>query len=90
MRQKKTKTETRTCCYRVKISENEKRNKYLDLTRQLKKLWNMRVTVIPVVIGALGTVLKGLERKWEELEIGGRIETTQTTVLLRLARIESN
>ena len=33
--------------------------KYLDLARKLKKIWNMKVTAIPIVIGALGTVIKG-------------------------------
>ena len=28
----------------------------------MTKLWNMRVTVMPIVIGALGTVPKGLEK----------------------------
>ena len=42
---------------------------------------------IPIVIGALGMVPKGLERSLEELEIRGRIETIQTTALLRSARI---
>ena len=31
----------------------------------------MRVTVMPIVIGTLGTVPKGLERGLEELEIRG-------------------
>ena len=30
----------------------------------------MRVTVIPIVVGALGTVPKGLERRCEELKNG--------------------
>ena len=42
--------------YRVKIKENEKRNTYLDLAREQKMLWNMKVTVIPVIIGALRTI----------------------------------
>ena len=33
-------------------------NKYLYLARELKKLWIMRVTVIPVVVGALGRLGK--------------------------------
>ena len=33
----------------------------------------MRVTVIPIVISALGTVLKGLKRRLEELKKGRRI-----------------
>ena len=39
----------------------------------------MKVTVIPVVIGALGTVTKGLVQAVEDLEIRGRMETIQTT-----------
>ena len=31
---------------------------YLDLARELKKLWNLLVTIIPIVIGAFGTVTK--------------------------------
>ena len=43
---------------RVKLKQNEKKDKYLDLTRELKKLWKMKVTVIPIVVGAIGTVTK--------------------------------
>ena len=39
----------------------------------------MKVTVIPIVIGALGTILKDLIRELKELEIGGRAEIIQTT-----------
>ena len=48
-------------------------------------LWNMRVTVIPIVIGALGR--KALKKGREKLEIGRRIETIQATALLRSVRI---
>ena len=44
--------------HRVKLKESEKRDKYLDLARELKKLWNMKVT-IPIVNGTLHTVTKG-------------------------------
>ena len=73
--------------HRVKLKENEKIDKYLDLDRELKKLWNMKVKVIPTVVGALGTVPKGLEKGLESLEIRGRIETIQNTALLQSARI---
>ena len=68
----------------MKIKENEKRDNYLDLARELKTLWGMRMTVIPIVVGALGTTTKGLEKGLEEWEISGRI---QTTVLLRSTKI---
>ena len=37
------------------MKENENKDKYQDLARELKKLWNMKVTVIPIVIGAFGS-----------------------------------
>ena len=73
--------------HRIKLKECEKRDKYLDLARELKKLWNIQVTIIPIVIGAFGTVTKGLLKGLEDLEVGGRVETIQTTALLRTARI---
>ena len=45
----------------------------------MKNLWNMKVTIIPIEIGALGTVTKGLVQGLEDLEIGGRGETIQMT-----------
>ena len=62
-------------------------NKYLDLARKLKKLWNMKETVILIVINALDTVTKRLIQGLEDLEIRGREETIQTTALLWLARL---
>ena len=73
--------------HRVKLKENEKTDKYLDLAWELKKLWNMKVTIIPIVIGALGTVTEGLLKGLEDLEIKGRVETIQTSTLLRSVRI---
>ena len=73
--------------HRLKLKECEKRDKYLDLARELKKLWNMKVTIISIVIGAFGTVTKGLLKGLEDLEVGGGVETIQTTALLKTARI---
>ena len=43
--------------------------------------------VIPIVIGALGTVTKGLVQRLKDMEIRGRVETIQTTASIRSARI---
>ena len=45
---------------RIKLKESEKKDKYLDLARELKKLWNIKVTVF----GALGTVTKNWYKDW--------------------------
>ena len=47
----------------------------------------MKVTIVPIVIGAFGTVTKGLKKGLEDLEVGRRMETIQTTALLKTARI---
>ena len=73
--------------HRIKLKECEKRDKYLDFARELKKLWNMKVTIIQIVIGAFGTVTKGLLKGLEDLEVGDRVETIQTAALLKAARI---
>ena len=65
--------------HKIKLKECEKKDKYLDLARELKKLWNIQVTIIPVVIGAFGTVTKGLLKGLEDLEVSGRVETIQMT-----------
>ena len=47
----------------------------------------MKVTVIPVVIGALGTITKGWVQGLDGLEIRGWMEIIQNSALLRSARI---
>ena len=39
----------------------------------------MKVTNVPIVIGAFGTVSKGLVKGQDDMEISGRVETIQTT-----------
>ena len=45
---------------KVKVNEGKMLHEYLDLARELKKLWNMKVTGIPIVVIYLGTVPKNL------------------------------
>ena len=47
----------------------------------------MKVTMILIMIGAFATVTKGLLKGLEHFEVGGQEETTQTTALLRTAKI---
>ena len=46
--------------HRIKLKTYEKKDKYLNLARELKKLWNMKVTIVRIVIGAFDTITKGL------------------------------
>ena len=42
-------------------------DKYLNLAKELKNIWNMKVNIIPIVVGAFGTVTKGLLKGLEDL-----------------------
>jgi hypothetical protein len=42
--------------------EGEKVLKYKDLTTEIQRTWNVKARVIPVVIGATGTISKSLRK----------------------------
>ena len=65
----------------VKIKEIKKRDNYIDLTRELRKLWNIRGKVILIVAVTLRTILKGLDNGLEELKTRRRIETIEKATL---------
>ena len=64
--------------------EKEKLDLYLE---KQNNMWDMKVTVIPIVVGALETVSKNLGKKLREFEIRGRIETILATAVFKSARI---
>ena len=56
----------------VRVGEKErgKVEKYQDLKREIGRLWKLKmVEVVPVVIGALGSVTKGFDRWIDKLGI---------------------
>ena len=64
----------------VKLKEIEKKDKYLELARELKKkTMEHECDGDWYQFGALGTVTKVLVKGQEDLEIRGRVETIQTT-----------
>ena len=63
---------------------------YNDLKRELKKVWDMPVKIIPVVVGALGTTPKKLKRSLSDIGFETRIVELQKTTTLYSARIPRN
>ena len=66
---------------RVASKENEKVQKYQDLARELRKLWQVKVKVVP------GTIPKALEKHLKEIGTSVRVELLQKAALLGTARI---
>ena len=72
---------------RVNKKEAEKIEKYQDLAREIKRLWNTQVKIVPVVIGALGTTPRLLPKRLKDIGIGTRTVDLQKSVILCSARI---
>ena len=59
----------------------------IEACQRTKIQWSTKVTVVVILLTALGTVFKGLVKGLEELEIRRSLETIQTTALLRSVKI---
>ena len=87
---KRVPTEQWTLLFRLSTGEKWRKAKREINTKNLlenEKTIEHKLTVIPIVIGALGTVTQGLVQRMKDLEISGRVETMQTTALLRSTKI---
>ena len=58
---------------RIEEGEKDKMKGYNDLKRELQKIWDMPVKVIPVVVGAFGTTPKKLKLLLSDIGIETRI-----------------
>ncbi len=52
----------------------------------LAKIWQVKVKVVPVVVGALGTISKSLGKHLDEIGTNVRVELLQKAALLGTAR----
>ena len=74
----------------IDVRKKDKMKGYNSLKRELKKIWNMPVKVIPVVVGILGTTPKKLKQWLSDIGIKIRIVELQKTIILYSAKILRN
>jgi hypothetical protein len=72
-----------------KIAEKQldKITRYSELRVELARLWNVNASVIPIVIGALGSIPKDLSKHIKALEIKPHIPILQKTAILSTSHI---
>ena len=72
----------------VRVEEKVKVERYQDLKREVRRLWKLRnVEIVPVVIGAPGSVSTEFDRWMGKLGITCNVGVMQKTTLLGTARI---
>ena len=67
--------------------EEDKIETYQDLGRELRKIWNVKVKIIPLVVGSLGARTKQLGNRLKQIGFTVGTAQVQETVLLGMARI---
>ena len=72
---------------RVLVKETEKIEKYDELRRELERLWKVKAKVVPIIVGALGTVTRNLNSYLKEIGVNVTIQLIQKSALLGTARI---
>jgi len=67
--------------------EAEKILKYKDLTIEIRRMWNVKTRVIPVIIGATGTISKSFRKYVSDITGNHDIKELQKTAILGTAHI---
>ena len=71
----------------VGLRRRRKIEKYQDLGRELQKIWNVKVKIIPLVVGCLGAIPKQFGNRLKQIGITVETGQVQETVLRGMARI---
>ena len=67
--------------------EAEKKLKYKSLCIEIQRMWNMKCTIVPVIIGATGIVTRSLKKNLETIPGKHSIDSLQKTAILGTSHI---
>jgi len=71
----------------VITSNNNNNLKYKDLTIEIQRMWNVKTKVIPVIIGATGTISKSFRKYVSNIPGKHAVKELQITAILGTAHI---
>ena len=72
---------------RIEGKEKDKIEKYQDFGRELQKIWNVKMKIIPLVVGSFGAIPKQFGNSFKQIVVTAGTAQVQKTVLLGMARI---
>ena len=61
--------------------------KYKDLTIEIQRMWKVKIRVIPVIIGANGTISKSFRKYMSNIPGNHEVRELQKTAILGTAHI---
>ena len=67
--------------------EAEKILKYKDLTIEIQRMWNVKAKVIPIIIGATGTISKTFRKYVSNIPGNHEVKELQKSAILSTAHI---
>ena len=67
--------------------EAEKKLKYKSLCIEIQRMWNLKSTIIPVIIGATGIVTRSLRKNLEAVPGQHSIDSLQKTAIFETSHI---
>ena len=73
--------------YNIQKKATEKMNKYVDLQIECQRMWDKKVQVIPVIIGATGIVDKSIQSYLQKIPGKHNVYNLQRSAILRIAHI---
>jgi hypothetical protein len=76
-------TRRQKCC----AKEAEKKLKYKSLCIEIQRMWNLKCTIIPVIIGATGILTRSLRKNLEAVPGKHSIDSLQKTAVLGTSHI---
>ena len=68
----------------------EKILKYKDLTTEIQRMWNVKTKVLPVIIGATGTISKSFRKYVSNIPGNHEVKEVQKRAILCTAHIQGN
>ena len=74
--------------HNIKKKEKEKVDNYQELKFELQRIWNTKIEIVPIVIGALGAVTGNLKTNLEKIGLQHvQVHQLQKCVLLKTGNI---
>jgi len=67
--------------------EAEKKLKYKRLCIEIQRMWNLKCTIVPLIIGATGIVMRSLRKILEAVPGKQSIDSVQKTAILGTSHI---